>query len=263
MAATSSGQVRGDAAEVYERFFVPAMFREAAGQVLAAVGVPAGSDVLDVACGTGVLARAAAQHTAPERVTGLDRNEGMLEVARRVAPAIQWRAGTAEALPFPDASFDRAFCLFGVMFFDDRPAAMRELRRVLRAGGKAAIAVWASLDRSPGYAGMVRLLERLFGADVADELRAPFALGSPRDLEQLLANAGARATRIETLPVVAHFPSLEAWVRTDIEGWTLAGRLDQAQCSALLEAARVDLRDFVLPDGRVAFDDPALLAVIE
>jgi len=263
MSETSSGQVQGDAAEVYERFFVPALFREPARQAIEAVGVAAGAEVLDVACGTGVLARAAAEHTAPGRVTGLDRNEGMLAVARRVAPAIHWRTGTAEALPFADGSFDRVFCQFGAMFFDDRPAAVRELRRVLRASGKGALAVWSSLDQSPGYAAMVRLLDRLFGARIADELRAPFALGERGDLERLLAGAGVPATRIETLPVVARFPSVEAWVRTDIDGWTLAGRLDDGQRAALLEAARVELRDFVLPDGQVAFASPALLAVFE
>src|SRR5690606_14251013 len=105
--------------------------------------------------------------------TGLDRNEGMLAVARREAPGIEWRAGRAEALPFLDGAFDAVVSQFGLMFFEDRVAALREIWRVLRPGGRMALAVWDALDNIPGYAAMVVLRRRLFGDRIANELRAP------------------------------------------------------------------------------------------
>src|SRR5688500_16775452 len=133
MDRTDRGQVNSSAAEIYESFFVPALFQEWAGRVADTAHIQLGQRVLDVACGTGVLARAAADRAgAGGSVTGLDINEGMLAVAAQKAPHIDWRQGQAEALPFEDGTFDAVVSQFGLMFFDDRAAAIREMRRVLR-----------------------------------------------------------------------------------------------------------------------------------
>ena len=114
------GQVSRSAADVYEEFFVPALFREPAQHVVRAADIRRGRSVLDLACGTGVLAREAVRATGNDgNVTGLDRNDGMLAVAKRLAPGINWQRGLAEALPFADRSFDRVFSQFALMFFDD------------------------------------------------------------------------------------------------------------------------------------------------
>ena len=182
-AALERGQVTRSAAEVYEEFFVPALFREWAPRVAAAAAIRPGQKVLDVACGTGVLAREAASRVAPGgEVCGLDRNEGMLAVARREAPGIAWRQGLAEALPYDARRFDAVISQFGLMFFDDRRRALQEMLRVLRPGGRLAVAVWDRLETSPGYAAMTALLQRLFGERVAAGLRAPFVLGDPDEL---------------------------------------------------------------------------------
>jgi ubiquinone/menaquinone biosynthesis C-methylase UbiE len=150
MEEQSTGQVTRSAAEIYEEFFVPALFREWAPRVAAAAHLAAGDTVLDVACGTGVLAREAAQRVAPRgAVTGLDRNEGMLAVARRAAPAVDWRVGRAESLPFADGAFAAVVSQFGLMFFEDRVAALKEMWRVLRPGRRLAVAVWDSLSAAP------------------------------------------------------------------------------------------------------------------
>ena len=162
-------------------------------------------------------------------VTGLDRNEGMLAMARRIAPAVEWKAGRAEQLPFPDASFDAVVSQFGLMFFDDRVQALREMRRVLKPGGRLAVAVWDRLENSPGYAAMAGLLERLFGRRIASELHAPFALGDPEALRALFAEAGLGEAKVATHAGTARFPSIEAWVRTDVKGWTLADLIDDDQ----------------------------------
>jgi SAM-dependent methyltransferase len=216
--------------------------------------------VLDVACGTGVLAREALRRVRPGgAVTGLDRNEGMLAVARRNEPAIDWRAGRAESLPFEAGSFDAVVSQFGLMFFEDRAGALREMWRVLKPSGRLAVAVRSSLDRSPGYAAMVKLLQSLFGDPAADQLRAPFVLGDHDALRSLFSEAGIPAA-IEEIAGQARFPSVEAWVHTDIRGWTLADMIDDAQYATLLEAARKEFRAFVQPDGTVAFASPARIA---
>lgn len=260
MTQHSQGQVPANAAEAYEAFFVPALFGAWAPRVAEAARIEPGDAVLDVACGTGVLAREAQRRAGPEgMVVGLDRNPGMLAVARRKAPEITWLEGLAESLPLPDADFDVVASQFGLMFFDDRVAALREMMRVLRPDGRLAVAVWASLDRTPGYARMVELLDRLFGEEIAGELRAPYVLGAPETLAALSEDAGIPDAEIATVPGMAQFPSIEAWVLTDVKAWTLADRLDAEQVALLLREAERAFSAHVGPDGRVAFRSPALI----
>lgn len=143
-ATSERGQVSHSAAEVYEEVFVPILMQWA-GRVADAARVQPGQRVLDVACGTGVLARAVAERVGPQgAVVGLDLNEGMLAVAGRKAPHVEWRQGRAEDLPFESQSFDRVVSQFGLMFFADR-RAVQEMVRVLRPGGHLAVAVWGRL----------------------------------------------------------------------------------------------------------------------
>jgi ubiquinone/menaquinone biosynthesis C-methylase UbiE len=257
-AALERGQVTRSAAEVYEEFFVPALFLEWAPRVAAAAGIRPGQKVLDVACGTGVLAREVASRAGADgEVAGLDRNEGMLAVARRMAPDIAWREGLAEALPYDAGRFDAVVSQFGLMFFDDRQRALQEMLRVLRPGGRLAVAVWDRLEASPGYAAMTALLQRLFGDQIASGLRAPFVLGDPAELRSLFAAAGMPDVRIATETGNARFPSIEAWVHTDVKGWTLADLIDDAQYRLLLQAAQTELKRFTGADGTVAFASPA------
>jgi SAM-dependent methyltransferase len=258
MTDADRGQLNHSAAEVYEEFFVPALFREWTDRVADAAHIQPGQRVLDVACGTGVLARTIAERTnSGGSVTGLDVNEGMLAVATKKAPHIEWRQGTAEALPFDDEQFDAVVCQFGLMFFEDRRVAIQEMIRVLRPNGHLALAVWDSLDRTPGYAAMVDLLKRLFGEQVANGLRAPFILGDTGALRSLLDNAGIPHARITTHQGTARFPSIRSWVYTDIRGWVLADRVDDAQFELLLNEAEQTLSPFVTTGGEVAFSAPA------
>lgn len=252
----AKGQLSESAAQVYERFFVPALFGEWAPRVVEAVQSGASGSLLDVACGTGVVAREAARRLPPGAVVGLDRNPGMLAVARSLAPAIDWREGVAEELPFEAGRFTAVTSQFGLMFFDDRVRALGEMKRVLAPGGRLAVAVWASLDDTPGYAAVVALLARLFGDAVADELRAPFCLGDRDVLGALLAEAGIDA-RVQTVVGSARFPSIADWVRTDIRGWTLADVLDDDQYARLAAEAETALAPFAIDGGRVEFASPA------
>ena len=252
------GQVPQSAAEIYETFFLPALFAQWGGPVLQAAQVGPGQHVLDVACGTGILARTAVPLVKPNgRVAGLDINEGMLSVANEKSADVEWRQGLAEALPYEDNVFDAVVSQFGLMFFENRQQALAEMVRVLKENGRLAVAVWDSLENTPGYAAVVALLTRLFGAEVAEGLRSPFVLGDKTELAALFSGLPLTNLQIETKPGTARFSSIADWMFTDIRGWTLADVIDDAQFEQLLQEAEVELRPFCNPDGTVQFNAPA------
>ena len=253
-----AGQVTRSAAEVYDELFPPALFNEWAPRVAELAGLKAGMRVLDVACGTGVLSLAAADIVGPDgSVVGVDLNPGMLDVARRKAPRIDWHEAPAEAIPFEDAAFDAVVSQFGLMFFQDKALAIREMLRVLRPAGNLAVAVWESLENVTGYAAASRLLGRLFGDSAADSLRAPYSLGDVQELTSLFSDAGVPDVRVTTLDGKAHYPSIRYWMEADIRGWTLADVLDDAQFELLVSEAKTELARFVTNDGTVTFSSPA------
>ncbi len=254
--ATPTFETQVGAAAVYEAFFVPALFEEWAHRVATAARVEPGDDVLDVACGTGVLARAASDRVGRRgSVAGLDLNPGMLAVASRAAPQIQWRQGAAEALPYDDSSFDAVLSQFGLMFFENRHTALTEMLRVLRPGGRLAIAVWGPLKDSPGYAALTELLERRIGTQAADLLRQPFVLSDVKDVTQLLAHAGIGSAKVTPTEGTVRFPTVRSWVEADVKGWfPQAGIvLRDAEIESLIAGAERTLGSFVEPNGVVRF----------
>jgi SAM-dependent methyltransferase len=248
-------------AEVYDEMFVPALFQQWGPIVADAARIGRGESVLDVACGTGVLACAALDRVGPHgTVAGLDPNTDMLSVARRKSMRIEWREGRAESLPFPDGSFDAVVSQFGLMFFDDRPAALREMMRVLRPDGRMAVAVCDTLDHSPGYAALANLLQRLFGDRIADAFRAPFVLGDPERLLSICATAGIVDAKVARHNGSVRFASIKALISTERACvWTLGGMLDDAQFAELLKEAEQALRPFVATDRAITFEMPALV----
>jgi SAM-dependent methyltransferase len=248
-------------AEVYDALFVPALFQQWGPIVAGAARIEPGDQVLDVACGTGVLALAALDRVGAEgKVTGLDPNADMLGVARRKTARIDWRDGRAEELPFPDRTFDAAVSQFGLMFFTERARGLREMMRVLKPDGRLAVAVCVSLARSPGYAALAVLLERLFGDRIADAFRAPFVLGDPEILRSLCAEAGIEDAEIRRQEGKVRFASIAALISTERACvWTLGGLLGDAQFSRLMSEAEQALQPFRQADGSVVFDMPALI----
>jgi ubiquinone/menaquinone biosynthesis C-methylase UbiE len=248
-------------AEVYDQCFVPALFAHWGPVVAAAAGIRPGERVLDVACGTGALTLAAAALASPRgSVVGLDLNPAMLAVARGKSTDVEWREAPAEALPFADAAFDAVVSQFGMMFFADRIAALAEMWRVLRPGGRLAVAVFDTIENAPGYAALARLLDELFGRDLGDALSAPFTLGNARQLATEAEAAGIAGAEVTTHPGTVRFASVDALVSTERACiWTLGGLLDDGQFATLRRAATSALRPYVGVDGSVAFAMPALL----
>jgi len=246
-----------DAAKAYEALMVPALFGQWASKVADAAQIRQGQRVLDVACGTGILAREAVSRTGPSGfVAGVDPSPGMLEVAKQLAPAVEWRQGVAESLPFPDQSFDAVVSQFGLMFFSDRREALRQALRVLIPEGNLAVAVWDALDNIPAYAAEVALLERLAGRQAADALRAPFVLGDRQDLVSLFADAGVASVEVTTDQGRAQFPSAGVMVEADLRGWlpVMGVVLSEEQIARVLEQAERVLRPYVTADGTAVFD---------
>ena len=249
-------------AEANERYIMAA-FGNAWAQALVHLAAPdEGDRVLDVACGTGSVARYAAPLVGPTgRVIGLDLNVDMLAIARampqREGVAIEWQEGNATALPFPDASFDRVCCQQGLQFFPDRPAALQEMCRVLVPGGRLALAVWRGLEHQPFYAALTEALERSVSPEAAASLRAAFTLANADELRTLVAGAGFQDTRIRIRirSRITRYPSLEDFVLGYLSGTPMAGAvaaLDEKTRTAMVEHVRTSLRAYVGDDGMAA-----------
>lgn len=255
MTLAEKGQVTASAAEIYDRRFVPALFGQFAPRLVAFAGVAPGTRVLDAATGTGIVALAAAGAGAD--VTGLDINPGMLAVARRKSAAIDWVEGDVAALPFPDAAFDTVLCQFALMFVPDRPQALAEMLRVLKPGGTLAVAVFDALERTPAYCDLVPLLGRIVGPGAAEALSAPFVLGDAHALAAEIGAAGATVARVEAVTGTARHPSLDAWLDTEIGGWTISEMVSEGQLAALKEAAHRLFARHEAADGTASFPAPA------
>ncbi len=250
-----------EAGRGYERLFVPALFEPWTRHVLDAARVGQGAHVMDIACGTGVLARHALNRVGPTgRVVGVDPAPGMLGVAEALEPSIEWVLGTAERLEAADGSFDAVVSQFGMMFFEDRQAASDEMRRVLKRDGALAIAVWRSVEHNPVYAEVASLLEAEVSTAAADALRLPFALDI-NDVRSALESSGFVETTVQSLTESARFPGVRQMVEADLRGWLPLFDivLDEQKIEAILEQSEQALQAHIRPSGEIEFPMSASL----
>ncbi|MGI8794447.1 MAG: methyltransferase domain-containing protein [Acidimicrobiales bacterium] len=249
-----------EAAWAYEHLHVNALFRQWAAPVLDAAGVSPGDRILDVACGTGIVAREALGRVGPAgSVTGLDLGPGMLAVAESIEPEVRWTEGDAGQLPFDDDEFDAVVSQFGLMFFPDRVRAIGEMLRCAKPNARVVVAVWESLQRSEAYPISVELLNRRAGPAAADALRAPFVLGDTDELRGLFEQAGAAVVSIDTHHGTARFPSIRSMVEADLRGWlpVMGVLLGDDLIELILAEAEDALSAYVTVDGEMVFDAPA------
>jgi SAM-dependent methyltransferase len=170
-------------------------------------------------------------------------------VARRVRADIDWRQGDAAALPLPDRSFDAVVCQMALMFFPDRIAALREMRRVAARSGTVAILVPASLDVQPAYGPFVDMAARHAGPEARSLLTTYFACGDTGELTGLFGQAGLQVTAIGTHSGTARFPSIDALVTTEVESTPLRERISAEVYDRIRHGAREVLAPFTTADG--------------
>lgn len=218
--STSSSEVSfkqygGNAAENYERYFVPTIGAPFATALLNAAALQVGERVLDIACGTGVVTRLAAEQVGQQgAVAGLDVNPAMLAVARSVpssGAAIEWHEANAESLLLPDGSFDVVVSSLGLQFVTDKTSALREMRRVLAPEGRLAIATVGPTP--PLFTILEQALARHVKPEVAAFVQAVFSLYKPQELDSLTSSAGFRNVdvRSETLSLTLPEPREFLW----------------------------------------------------
>jgi ubiquinone/menaquinone biosynthesis C-methylase UbiE len=267
MKEASGYQISGAGAQMYERYATQYM-GQWAPELIDIAALQPGERVLDLACGTGLLARlAAAQVGQSGRVTGLDINAGMLAVAREIghgcSVSIDWIEGSAVAMTFPDASFEVIVCQQGLQFFPDREAALREMLRVLGPDGRVALSVWKS--PSPYSRAVGDALEQVAGAEAANRYRAgrQAAMAPSADtLSSMLVAAGFRAVDVRPRTRIIRHPTIETFVLNHLTGHpigaTLAalGEEGRAQFARLVKAG---LSQFAEGDG-VAYPDEVNVA---
>jgi SAM-dependent methyltransferase len=208
-------------AQAYEEYFGPAIFEPFARGLVAHAAPRPGERVLDLACGTGIVARRVAPMVGPQgTVVGVDINPAMLAVARRHPAAgdasIEWREGDATNLDLDDQTFDLVLCQHGLQFFPDRLAGIREMRRMLSDGGRAVVAVWRGLDHHPLYSALIEVeLPHLSAFDdtvTRAELEAPFSIGKADMLRAELAAGGFANIDVVEHSIEARFPTPERFV---------------------------------------------------
>ena len=230
--------------EMYERSLVQPLFRPFAETALDRVNLTPGDRVLDIACGTGIVARLATQRVGGGTVVGVDLSPQMLAVASAVAPEIAWREGSAQSLPVAGERFDVVVCHQGLQFFADRAAAVREIKRVLAPGGRVAVATWCSVENSPVLGELQRVAERHLGP-IADQR---YNFGSAADLEALLAAGGFSGVRVETVTHTVRFAGAKTFVRMNtmaFVGMSAAKGLDDTARAAVVDAIAADSMDAV------------------
>jgi ubiquinone/menaquinone biosynthesis C-methylase UbiE len=229
----SFGVAAQSAMHVYEDVMVPRMFTPWAALLLDELGLATGDSVLDVACGPGSVARLAAARVGVDgRVVGCDLSPAMLAIAE-AKPAvdggsqIEYHEASAERLPIDDDTFDVVTCQQGLQFMPDRPAALAEMRRALRRGGRLGIAVWSEIDRSPASRALADALARVLGTELAERYSAgPWGFPDGELLAGLLEQAGFDEVRVSrrTLPVT--FEGGAAQLVSTLAATPLAGEID-------------------------------------
>ena len=249
-----------EAGRGYESLFVPALFEVWTKHLVDGAGIGEGSHVLDVACGTGVLARSAlARAGANGRVVGADPAPGMLAAAKEIEPSVDWVLCSAEALDVDDEAFDSVISQFGMMFFQDHQKSADEMFRALKSGGSLAIAVWRSVEHNPAYADIISVLEEQVGSAAADALRLPFSLGDAEEVTAILAGSGFADITVEAKTESAQFPSSRQMVEAELRGWLPLFEifLTEDKISEVLIESDKTLGKYAGPSGEAVFPTSA------
>ena len=248
-------QLTGDAADLYERHVARHILGPWAPLLVDAARLAPGERVLDVACGTGVVARVAAERVgAAGHVVGIDLNAGMIRVARSLPPPegapVDWLERSALDLGLADASVDAVLCQQGLQFFPDKARAMREMRRVLRRGGRLALSVWTGIG--PYNSAVGAALARVLDADTAERFLASRRAPGEDEVRGLAREAGFAAVDVRIMRLEIRLPRVDRFVLDHLAATPVAAALAAAEPEARQRIATdvaEQLRRFADHDG--------------
>jgi ubiquinone/menaquinone biosynthesis C-methylase UbiE len=267
MADHEHWQLDGSAPELYQRYLVPAITTKWAEDLVRRAQPRVGETVLDIACGTGVVARLAGKRVAQGQVIGLDLNEAMLVVARTLpseGATIDWVEGSALDLPFPTGKFDLVLCQLGLQFFPDQGRALREMRRVLSPAGRVALSVYSPLVRTPGANAFVLALDRVLGSTASKIKRGEHSFNAPDELKSLLVDASFAEVEVQTVVQKIAFPSVLDYVRFQLLATPMAALLSdraEADCQAAIKTVALETANFsdptMIEGGAFSFEQEA------
>jgi ubiquinone/menaquinone biosynthesis C-methylase UbiE len=248
----------------YERFFVPAIGKPVADDLVCLAALSPGERILDVACGTGIVARLASQEVGSSgTVAGLDVNPGMLEVARSVTPAdmsIEWHKSPAEDMPLPDEAFDVVLCQLGLQFMADKLAALREMGRVLAPGGRLLLNVAGPAGKM--FVVLAEAMERHVSSQAAGFVTQVFALHDAAELQQLLSEAGFRDITVEANNKTLTLPPPKEFLWQYVYSTPLSGLVAEVdeEVLATLEREVVEKWQDFEADGGLMYQQRIVLA---
>jgi ubiquinone/menaquinone biosynthesis C-methylase UbiE len=257
MAEPERWQLSRSGAAKYEQFQVPSVFGPLARMFLDRFPLSPGERLLDVACGTGIVARLAAPALGEAgRIVGIDLNPDMIAVATEQArpegAPIEWREGDATALPFDEGSFDAVLCQQGLQFMPDKPAVLAEMHRVLAPGGRLGLCLWRSAEHSPYLKAAADALTPHLGAPSAERLLAPLSLGDKDALRGLVEAAGFADIAFQEADLIRRMlPPAEAipgQLASTPVGPDFAA-LDETARAAVVADVTQALAAYLVPDG--------------
>ena len=246
---TDTFQITPEQAAAYEELFVPALFAQWAPMMTDLAKIREDQRILDVACGTGVAARAAADLVGGSgSVVGLDLNPAMIEVAARIRPEIEWCQGDASELPFPGESFDAVLCQSALFFFPDVDRALSEMARVVRRGGVVVIQTYAALADQPAYREFDAIVRRVAPGEALGLLDTYWSMGDLAAMGAALERAGLGVVESRTTQGTVRYGTVENLVATEIRATPLAARLSQSQIDQILAECATVLNSFSTPE---------------
>ncbi len=251
MSAQEKWQVSGDAARQYE-MHIASWFAPWADDLVKRAELRSGSRVLDLACGTGIVVRAAAPVIGESgELVASDLNEDMITEGRthsiEGAP-VQWRVADAEALPFESSAFDTVLCQQGLQFVPDKAAAVSEMRRVLRPGGSAVVSVWCSVDVNPYVAAMAEGLTTHLSTEAGQTMTAPSGFGDRDALHELFVEAGFTSVRVESVELMRTAVSAPEAIRGNLSGLPIAdlvANMDAGDRAEMVGSMLASLDEFI------------------
>ncbi|WP_027571805.1 class I SAM-dependent methyltransferase [Bradyrhizobium sp. WSM1743] len=268
MSAHEHWQMDASAPELYERYLVPAITSLWANDLLDRISPKRGESVLDIACGTGIVARLIEQRGQSARVVGLDLNTAMLAIARTKSAKVEWIEGSALDLPFAADSFNVVLCQLGLQFFPDRLLALKEMVRVLKPAGRAGFSVYSAIERTPAAYAFVQALDKCLGEEASRTKRSEHLSCDAEEIANWTKQAGFDFVDVAAVTKQIEFPSMLDYVRFQLTATPMAGLLKdkgapkrERLITSISDDAASRLDHSMLAGGKLTFPQQSFVAI--